>query len=103
MLNNLVVADSQTTYAHLEPRNRMSFREINNSTVKLDDGQPHQKVQSNIATPPSMQFLNNGKKNEDKTGLQSDVLEIDGKRDSDATEITNEQNLMSNKIYTRRG
>ena len=50
-----------------------------------------------------MQFLNNGKKNEDKTGLQSDVLEIDGKRDSDATEITNEQNLMSNKIYTRRG
>ena len=38
VLNNLVVADSQTTYAHLEPRNRMSFREINNSTVKLDDG-----------------------------------------------------------------
>ena len=103
MLNNLVVADSQTTYAHLEPRNRMSFREINNSTVKLDDGQPHQKVQSNIAMPPSMQFLNNGKQTEDKTGLPSDVLEIDGKRDSDATEITNEQNLMSNKIYSRRG
>ena len=31
------------------------------------------------------------------------MLEIDGKRDSDATEITNEQNLMSNKIYSRRG
>ena len=60
VLNNLVAADSQTTYVHLEPRNRMSFRDINNSTVKLDEGQPYQKIQSNQATPPSMHFLKDG-------------------------------------------
>ena len=103
VLNNLVVADSRTTSAHLEPRNRMSFRDINNSTVKLDDGQPDQKVRSNMATPPSIQLFNNGKQSEEKAGLPSKMHEIDGKRDSDATEITNEQNLMNNKIYSRRG
>lgn len=79
----------------------MSFRDINNSTVKLEDGDA-QKAGSAQPTP-YLEMEYNGK----MVAKTPTVIENFGHgnltRGSDATEITQDQILVSNQIYIKRG